>query len=612
MTDFYLEMFSSLPLPAVLLEPVEGGLRIRDVNKKYFEVTGKKEGELIGKKVREVFPQTTPQEIEVLGKLENSVEKVRSSAKPDKVSCFRLDLVNHETGETEEKYWEAENTPIFSKDETVKYILHTATDQTAEIFKERARKQIATELEQKEKELWKRKKRYQALVQEAFDLVGILDIEGNYKFVSESSISILGIPPQDFNEQNAFDFIHPEDKGRVFEEFSQIKEKKKLRIAPFRYRDADGVWRWFETNVTNMVDDPNVEGVVINSREVTDLIQKNCELQQLHERYELAAAATGDLIYDWDLVTDSVKRFFTGKEKQFGYQRDEIDQRRFWKEHVHPEELEDLRKILKSALADTNRSQIRTTYRIKRADGSYAHLIDRGMILRDEAGKAVRLIGATSDISGLVNRRNALRLANKRFTYAMKATKEMIWDWDITKGYIDRGKAFKKMFGIEVHEKSSVENFWFERIVEKDRYRIKDSLYKTLEDPSLDKWREEYKIWKPNGQNAYVIDRGYIIRDPEGKAVRMVGATLDVTESRQMLKKIKKQNKLLKEVAWEQAHIVRAPIARLKGLLNLFDEDYNGEWEKEEILQLIKDSAEELDRIVTGIIRKTEGIKIEK
>lgn len=465
---------------------------------------------------------------------------------------------------------------------------------------------------EKEQELLRSKNKYRALVQEAFDLVAVLDLDGNYTFVSVSSTSILGIPPEDFLGKNAFCFIHPEDKDRVIQEFSAIENKKKFRVAPFRYKTDDGNWKWFETHVTNLIDDPDVGGIVANSREITDLISKNQELQQLYERYELAAAATGDLIYDWDLTTDTVKRFFKGKEKQLGYDGKEMDRRGFWREHVHPEEVGDLRKLLRNTLANPQRNQIRSQYRLKRADGSYAHLIDRGMIIRDERGQAIRVVGATSDISGLINRRDALRIANKRFTYAMKATQEMIWDWDIVNNTIERGKPFKEKFGYDPKENPSKENFWFSLVVEKDRQRIRNSMEVTLKDTSLNKWKEEYRIMKPDGEIAYVIDRGFIIREDTGKAVRMVGATLDVTESRRMLKAIKKQNKILREVAWEQAHVVRAPIARLKGLLNLFDEEYNGEWDQEEILGLIKDSADELDNIVIGIIKKTEGIEVER
>lgn len=464
-------------------------------------------------------------------------------------------------------------------------------------------------IEKQEKELEKNEFKYKALVQEAFDLVGVLDINGNYNFVSDSSEKVLGVPSEDFIGKNAFDFIHPEDKERVMEEFTGLETQKKIRIAPFRFGDADGEWRWLETNVTNMLDDPHIQGVVANSREVTDLIKKNCEIEELNERYKLAAAATGDLIYDWDLVSDSVKRFFKGKENLLGYSPDEMIQRNFWKEHIHPEEVAGLRKLLKNTLSNPSRNQIRSQYRFRRADGTYAHFIDRGMIIRNDKGKAIRMIGATMDISAVIERKNALKIANMRFSYAMKATQEMIWDWDLVNNSIERSKSFEKIIGPNRTDHPSPDQCWFEKIVFKDQQRVKESLNRSLENPKISKWKEEYKILRPKGKKAYVIDRGYIIRDSDGKAIRMVGATLDVTESRRMLKEIKKQNKVLKEVAWEQAHVVRAPLARIKGLLELFEDSTNEEWSQQEILGLIKDSAEELDEIVSGIIRKTENFE---
>ena len=180
---------------------------------------------------------------------------------------------------------------------------------------------------------------------------------------------------------------------------------------------------------------------------------------------------------------------------------------------------------------------------------------------------------------------------------------------NIESGYIKRSTAFKKIFGYNTKKDSSVEKLWFEKIFEEDRKRIRTSLKTALSDPEVKKWKEEYSFIKKDATKAHVIDRGYILRDKDGKAIRMIGAVLDVTESRKMLQAIKKQNRILKEVAWEQAHIVRAPLARLKGLLDLLELEVYEEWSKEELLTLIKDSAEEVDQIICSIIRKTEQIE---
>ncbi len=63
---------------------------------------------------------------------------------------------------------------------------------------------------------------------------------------------------------------------------------------------------------------------------------------------------------------------------------------------------------------------------------------------------------------------------------------------------------------------------------------------------------------------AYLVDRAYILRDSTGEAIRVVGAVMDVTESKEFLRKSRNKIAMLKEIAWEQAHVIRAPLARSK------------------------------------------------
>ena len=149
------------------------------------------------------------------------------------------------------------------------------------------------------------------------------------------------------------------------------------------------------------------------------------------------------------------------------------------------------------------------------------------------------------------------------------------------------------------------------KVAPEDRKKLKRSLTRAIQDPKAKKWQLEYKLIKANGETAYVIDRGYIIRE-KGKAKRMVGAVLDVTHSRRLLSKIQSQNKVLKEIAWEQSHTVRAPLARIQGLLNFLEEEPNEiEMGREQILFHIRESASELDGIIRNIVGKTEKINVE-
>lgn len=83
----------------------------------------------------------------------------------------------------------------------------------------------------------------------------------------------------------------------------------------------------------------------------------------------------------------------------------------------------------------------------------------------------------------------------------------------------------------------------------------------------------------------------------------------DITEKLKYLRKIEEQNEAFKEIAWIQSHVVRAPLARMLGLVNLLElSEGCGNKENSELLEYIKDSALELDKIVRDINEKSEKI----
>jgi PAS domain S-box-containing protein len=127
--------------------------------------------------------------------------------------------------------------------------------------------------------------KFKSLVQEGSDLIGILDLEGKYKFVSETSYPVLGFAPEEFIGKMAFDFIHPGDKERVMNQFSELELKKQIEIQPFRFKNAKGEWRWVETKATNLANDPSVGGIVTNSRDVTEHINSQKAIKESEERY---------------------------------------------------------------------------------------------------------------------------------------------------------------------------------------------------------------------------------------------------------------------------------------------------------------------------------------
>lgn len=467
-----------------------------------------------------------------------------------------------------------------------------------------------TTIKEQQEALLLSERKHKALVEKASDVISILEPDGSYKFTSGSSDSVLGISPEKRRGRNVRDFIHPEDWEHFWNYFRSLEEEKQVKIPAFRVRDSEGRWRWFETIATNLTLEPSVQGIVTNSREVTEEIERTREIEELNERYRMVASATDDTIYEWDLLRDEVTILLDEEnEELFGHGKDVINRRGFWRSHLHPKEKDTIIARLEQTIADPTKKKIDARYRFRRADGTYAHWRDRAYIVRDANGRATQLVGAKSDISEMVSKKNELSMANKRFSLAMKASNEMIWDWDISSDLINRGRLFHVLYGYDQSELPNMVDSWLTKISVEDQERVTASLEKALADPGVKKWKEEYSFIRKDGIKSYVIDRGYIVRDGRGKAVKMVGATLDVTDSRKLLAKVEEQNRILKEVAWEQSHVVRAPLVRLKGLLDLLEDENYGLWSRDELISHMNTSADELDEIIINIIKKTESIE---
>ena len=138
--------------------------------------------------------------------------------------------------------------------------------------KKEVRMSLVTDITEKtriERELELTQRRFRVLVQEGSDLISILNSQGEYTYVSPAYSAIFGYMLEDLTNFNAFELIHPEDRSRILGQFEQVKKERRMKTEPFRYRRANGEYVWLESIATNLLNDPSVEGIVINSRDIT-------------------------------------------------------------------------------------------------------------------------------------------------------------------------------------------------------------------------------------------------------------------------------------------------------------------------------------------------------
>ncbi len=137
-----------------------------------------------------------------------------------------------------------------------------------------------------------REKRFKALIKNSADLISLLDKEGNYLYVSDSSINILGFEPNAFMGKNTFSFIHEDDVAYIKNATLKMDPGNFIKLNPIRFRNIHGEWRWLESTLVNMLNDDELDGIIVNSRDITSRIEAEQQLEEatLRRQKEVTAA----------------------------------------------------------------------------------------------------------------------------------------------------------------------------------------------------------------------------------------------------------------------------------------------------------------------------------
>lgn len=125
-----------------------------------------------------------------------------------------------------------------------------------------------------------------------------------------------------------------------------------------------------------------------------------------------------------------------------------------------------------------------------------------------------------------------IKESNERYDIVAKATSDTIWDWKIEDDSIIWNKGIYGVFGYQKEDVGSTSKWWFDRIHPEDSLKMSVKLYSFLEQKT-EKWQDEYRFQCADGSYKYVFDRGFLVKDANGKPLRMIGAIQDVTKQKE-------------------------------------------------------------------------------
>ena len=195
--------------------------------------------------------------------------------------------------------------------------------------------------------------------------------------------------------------LHPDDRAAANAAVQSALDPQGPGAFSIEYRTIaldTGIERWVAAKGKAIVLNGKTTRFVGTVRDVTQRRRAVDALSATEERYRLAAKATTDAIWDWDLLSNHVV-WNEALTTAHGHELSSVEPTGdWWIEHIHPD---DRQKVSDSihAVIDGNEESWTDTYRFLQADGNYAAIVDRGYVIRAADGSAQRMIGAMLDIT---------------------------------------------------------------------------------------------------------------------------------------------------------------------------------------------------------------------
>lgn len=390
------------------------------------------------------------------------------------------------------------------------------------------------------------------------------DIAEDKFTVDEAFAETFGLPGSDSRDGLSLDRIiesvHPDDKAALQEAIEQSIARGGPYAHQYRVKRVDGCYYWIEAN--GRVDDNGVEGGKRFSGVLLDIEERRRTERKLREarlRLEAILDNTRESVFLMDenqhcVYANRAAELLTGYAAADLYDRplhDVIHHKKPDGSHYPIEECPIDRAF--PAQAQTSGEEL-----FVKPDGSMYPVAFTASPMCNERGEPIGTVIEARDISDEKAAQAAQWETAERYRLAVKATNDAIWDWNLSANTVQWNEAIQTAFGYNQEEVVPTGDWWIEHIHPDDRSRIDRSIHEVI-DGTDNHWADEYRFLTADGGHVYVYDRGFVIRNEDGTAVRMIGAMLDLTERRRAEHALRHLNEELeKRVAEEVTERAKA------------------------------------------------------
>ena len=210
------------------------------------------------------------------------------------------------------------------------------------------------------------------------------------------------------------------------------------------------------------------------------------------------------------------------------------------------------------------------------------------------------------DISERRRVQEELRQSETRYRLATQATHDIVWDWNVGNGQVQWSESLPPLTGHTLARLETSIDWWAEHIHSEDRQRVVSGIQASL-DGGEAHWADEYRFRRGDGAYMLVSDRGYVVRDAGGKALRMVGAIQDITERRLAEQEARRRADFEQHLIGIVSHDLRNPINAISMAAKLLLKQGGLDEPRHRTVQRILCSAERATRLLADLLDFTQA-----
>jgi PAS domain S-box-containing protein len=399
-----------------------------------------------------------------------------------------------------------------------------------------------------ETELIRREKYFRTLTEHSLDVLTILSREGLFLYNSPSLKTVLGYEPKDVAGQNAFALVHADDLPgvkRVFQ--AALDSPENVLTHEFRCRRRDGSWCHLEVVGQNRLDDPEIGGVVINSRDVSDRKRAEAKLRESEKQYRLIFEGSPTPMWVTDLETFRFLEVNDAAIQQYGFSREEFltmrgpDLRPAGEKERYVKYVNDV--VKKHPEAAIGRAGL-WRHRNKNGDNIDVEIKWSRIMF---GGCAAILIMA-HDVTERKRAAEALEKSKASLAAAQRIAHLGSWELDLKNRENINANELRWsdetfcIFGYKPQQVAVTPDLFYRAVHPDDRQRIAAALEEALKKGNA--YDVEHRISLPDGEERHVRERAEIVTNASGKPVQMRGIVMDITERRQLGEQLRQSQKM--------------------------------------------------------------------